>query len=302
MGIEVWGRQIGPGQPAFVVAEVGINHNGDADIALRLIHEAKQAGADAVKFQVRSPKHSVPRHMWDTRRQTPWGEMTYIDYKERIELAEYEPIKKQSSWSGIPWFASAWDAPSVEYLESLDVPLHKVPSACLTDNELIVAMARTGKPIVLSTGMSTETEILDAVALLERHSNGYIICHCNSSYPAPVVDLNLRRIYTLHNMFPGVPIGYSGHEVGLATTGAAVAMGACYIERHITLDRSMWGTDQAASVEPDGFRHLVHDIRNIEKAMGDGGFVLTALEEQKRYQLRGLDGEGQPRSKAATTV
>ena len=274
-----------------IVADIGVNHNGNMDNALLLMHHAKEAGVDAVKFQKRLPALSIPKCMWDEKRMTPWGERKYIEYKEDIEFNDYKPIDKQSKWLDILWFASAWDEPSVRYLESFDVPYHKVASACLTNDDLIIAMCKTGKTVILSTGMSTESEIRHAVNLLERYSNGYIICHCNSSYPCPVGDINLSRILTLKNMFPGVPVGYSGHEVGLATTIAAVALGVQYIERHITLDRAMWGTDQAASIEPQGFRRLVKDIRNVEKAMGNGMFAMTDLEKAKRLQLKGVYGQ-----------
>ena len=274
--------------PINITAEIGINHNGDLNIAKQLMLAAKAAGCDYVKFQKRVPRLSVPESMWDTPRSTPWGVMKYIEYKERIELGkeDYIEIDRYSKELNIPWFASAWDIPSVEFLEEFNLPFHKVASACLTNDSLIKEMATKQKPIIVSLGMSTEEEIRHAVRLLACCNKNFILCHCNSSYPAPVGELNLRRIERLRQMFPEVPIGYSGHEVGLATTVAVASMGVTYIERHITLDRSMWGTDQSASVEPEGFHRLVKDIRNVEKAMGNGTFCLTEGEQKKRSQLR----------------
>ncbi len=279
--------EIGKGKPVYIVAEVGLNHSGSMDMALKLMQHAKQAGADAVKFQKRVPVLSVPRYMWEKTKETPWGVISYIQYKQAIELKDYQPIREQAKQLDITWFASAWDIPSMNYLETYNVPMHKVCSALLTNDELIKAMCKTGKPIIMSAGMSTESEIKHAMVIIQGYGNECVLCHCNSSYPAPVNELNLRRIERLREMFPDTPIGYSGHEVGLATTLAAVALGACYIERHITLDRSMWGSDQAASVEPSGFLRLVKDIRNIERAMGDAPGP-TPSEEKKRQELRGI--------------
>lgn len=279
-------RDVHPAPAVEVVAEIGINHNGELGNALRLIDAAVSAGADVVKFQKRTPRLAVPRSQWGIERDTPWGRMTYIAYKERMEFGrvEFDVIDAYCREAGIRWSASPWDVPSVEFLAEYDLPWLKVASASLTDDDLLRAMRATGRPVVLSTGMSTMDEVRRAAGVLD--SSLRTLCHCNSSYPCPPEDLNLRVIPMLRAEFPGVEIGYSGHETGLQTTVAAVAMGATFIERHITLDRSMWGTDQAASVEPDGFRRLVRDIRVIEAALGDGVKRVTAAEEAVRAKLR----------------
>ena len=268
--VELGGRRIGDGAPVFVVAEIGINHNGSLELARKLIDAAIVAGADAVKFQKRTPEACVPKEQWPLERDTPWGRMTYIEYRRRMEFGtrEFEHIDRHCRDRGILWFASPWDEESVEFLERFDPPCHKVASACLTDDDLLRAMRRTGRPIILSTGMSTALEIVDAVELLGRRD--LLIAHATSSYPCPVGDLNLRMIGTLKRAYPECPVGYSGHETGLATTWAAVSLGATFVERHLTLDRAMWGSDQAASVEVGGFMRLVANIRDVEKALGDG--------------------------------
>jgi N-acetylneuraminate synthase len=277
-----------PAPHVMVVAEIGINHNGSLETALALIEAAKQAGADAVKFQKRSPRLAVPRSEWDRPRETPWGTMSYLAYKERIEFgeAEYDAIDRYCRERDIGWFASPWDVESVAFLERYDLPLLKVASASLTNRPLLEAVAATGRPVVLSTGMSTLAEVHEAAAILG--SSLSIVCHCNSTYPCPPEDLNLRCIETLRREFPNCAVGYSGHETGLQTTVAAVALGASFIERHITLDRAMWGTDQSASVEPAGFARLVRDIRVIEAALGDGVKRVTAGELPALAKLRGV--------------
>lgn len=264
------GRKIGPGEPCFIIAEIGINHNGDLGIAKRLIEEAAAAGCDAVKFQKRTPEICTPRDEWDRMRDTPWGRMRYIDYRYKVEfgLAEYAEIDRFAREKGIVWFASCWDQESVDFLEQFDPMLYKAASASLTDIELLNKKKNTGKPLIISTGMSTQHQIDFAVEAIGQ--DNLLIAHSTSAYPCPAEELNLKMIHTLQEKFPGVPIGYSGHETGLATTYAAVAMGACFVERHYTLDRAMWGSDQAASVEIEGMRRMVRDIRDIEKAMGNG--------------------------------
>lgn len=263
-------RLVGPGQPVYLIGEIGINHNGDLANALALIDIAAGAGLDAVKFQKRTPRVCTPRDQWEVERDTPWGRMTYIDYRERVEFgeAEYRSIDEHARRAGIDWFASPWDVESVDFLTGFDLPAHKVASACLTDDRLLRALRATGKTIVLSTGMSTTEQIRHAVEVLGSRST--VLLHATSTYPAPPSELNLRMIDTLMADYPNVPVGYSGHETGLQTTVAAVARGAVMIERHITLDRAMWGSDQAASVEPSGLARLVRDIRVIEEALGDG--------------------------------
>ena len=265
----IGGRKLGNGQPCFVVGEIGINHNGDVDIAKRLIDAAKTAGCDAVKFQKRTPEICVPRDQWDVTRETPWGVTTYIDYRHRIEFGReaYEEIDAYCKQEGIIWFASPWDIPSVDFLSQFSLPCYKVASASLTDDKLLARIRREGVPVVLSTGMSTMEQIAHAVSVLGDED--LVVLHCTSSYPARNDELNLRMIETLASEF-GVPVGYSGHETGLQTSLAALTLGACLIERHITLDRAMWGTDQAASLEPHGLTRLVRDIRVIESALGDG--------------------------------
>ncbi len=280
------GRKIGPGQPCFLIAEIGINHNGSLELALRLIEEAKKAGFDAVKFQKRTPELCTPRDQWDIMRDTPWGRMRYIDYRHKVELgeAEYAAIDRFARQHDILWFASCWDEPSVDFIERFDVPLYKAASASLTDIALLKRKKATGKPLILSTGMSTMEEIDQAVRAVG--TDNLLLAHATSAYPCAVGELNLRMIHTLRQQYPGVPIGYSGHETGLAPTLAAVALGACFVERHITLDRAMWGSDQAASVEPVGMAKLVRDIRDIEAALGDGIKRVYESEMGQRQKLR----------------
>lgn len=284
-------RTAGPGQPVYVVGEIGINHNGDLGNALALIDAAAEAGCDAVKFQKRTPEICTPRDQWDIERDTPWGRMTYIDYRHRVEFGEdeYRAIDEHCAKRGIDWFASPWDTEAVAFLEKFDVPAHKVASASLTDDELLRALRATGRTIVLSTGMSTPKQIRHAVEVLG--SDNILLCHATSTYPAKAEELNLRVIDTLREEYPNVPIGYSGHETGLQTTLAAVALGAAFVERHITLDRAMWGSDQAASVEPGGLSRLVRDIRTIETALGDGVKRVYESELGPMKKLRRVQGE-----------
>jgi N-acetylneuraminate synthase len=267
--IRIGGRTVGDGHPVYVVAEIGINHNGDLDLAKRLIDAAHLAGCDAVKFQKRTPELCVPPEQRDIPRETPWGIMSYLEYRRRVEFGqpEYDEIDRYCRERGITWFASVWDEPSVDFLERYDPVFYKIPSAALTDQSLLRHLRRTGRPLILSTGMSTSEQLREAVAVLGE--DNLLITHCTSTYPCPPHELNLRMIETLRREF-NCPIGYSGHEVGLQTSYAAVVLGACLVERHITLDRAMWGSDQAASVEPWGFMRLVRDIRVIESALGDG--------------------------------
>jgi N-acetylneuraminate synthase len=288
--IRVGHREIGPGQSTFLIAEIGINHNGSLGLARQLIDGAVTAGCDAVKFQKRTPELCVPREQWDRERETPWGRLTYIEYRRRIEfgLDEYRAIDEHCRERRILWFASCWDEPSVRFVEAFDPPLYKVASACLTDHELLAAMRATGKPVMLSTGMSSMEEIEAAVECLG--TDGLLIAHSTSTYPCPPFELNLRMIQTLSRAFPQVPIGYSGHETGLATSSAAVALGACFLERHVTVDRSLWGSDQAASVELTGLQKLVRDVRDLELALGDGVKRVYESELEPRRRLRRVSG------------
>jgi N-acetylneuraminate synthase len=288
---QVGDRAVGAGHPVYITAEIGINHNGDLANAIALIDHAVDSGCDAVKFQKRMPEISTPRDQWELQRDTPWGRMSYIDYRHRVEFGveEYAAIDQHAKRRGVAWFASPWDLQSVDFLEAFDVPAHKVASACLTDDELLRRMRATRRTIILSTGMSTMRQIRHAVEVLG--SDNIILCHATSTYPAPVAELNLKMIYALQAEFPNVPIGYSGHETGLQTTVAAVAMGAVLVERHITLDRSMWGSDQAASIEPQGLARLVRDVRVISDAMGDGVKRIYDGERAAMKKLRRVPGE-----------
>ncbi|MFD2873105.1 N-acetylneuraminate synthase family protein [Mucilaginibacter ximonensis] len=268
------GRRIGKGEKCYVIAEIGINHNGSLEIAKQLIDEAVAANVDAVKFQKRTPEICVPKDQWEVMRDTPWGRMSYIDYKRKTEfgIAEYATIDQYCKKVGIDWFVSAWDVPSVDFMEQFDTVMYKLASASLTDFALIQRILETGRPLMLSTGMSTMKEIEAALVFINQFDANYplFVAHSTSAYPCRPEELNLKMIETLINKLPGIPIGYSGHETGLGTTVGAVAMGATFVERHFTLDRAMWGSDHAASVEPQGFQRLVRDIRDLEIAAGDG--------------------------------
>ena len=270
MTVTIGSRVVGGGRPTYVIAEIGLNHNGDVELAKQLIDVAADAGADAVKFQKRTPEIATPEHMRSTPRETPWGTMTYLDYRRRVEFGrdEYIEISDYALLRGLEWFASPWDVPSVAFLEDLGVVAHKVASAGLTDIELLEALRDTGKPVILSTGMSTIDQIDRAIDVLG--TDRLVLMHATSTYPMEPEEANLRVIPVLRDRYPGVPVGYSGHERGLQISLAAVALGAVAVERHITLDRTMWGSDHAASLEPAGLQHLVRDIRVLEAALGDG--------------------------------
>ena len=283
--VAVGNKTIGVGEPVYVIAEIGINHNGDIEIAKQLMDVAVETGCDAVKFQKRTPEICVPEEQKSIPRETPWGSMTYFEYKKRIEFEqpEFEQIDAYAKKIGIDWFASPWDVPSVDFLESFDVPCQKIASACLTDSELLTAVNKTKTTTILSTGMSSIEEIDKAVSLL--NDVPLAIAQATSTYPAEASELNLRAIQTFAEKYK-VPVGYSGHERGLQVTIAAVALGATFIERHITLDRSMWGTDHSASLEPEGLKKLVRDIRIIELALGDGKKKVYDSEIPIRAKLR----------------
>ncbi len=284
--VKIGNKLVGDGQPVFIIAEIGINHNGSLDIAKKMIDGAVHAGCDAVKFQKRTPEICVPKDQWNIERDTPWGRMTYLEYRYKVEFTkdDYTVIDRYCKEKGILWFASCWDEPSVDFMEQFNPPCYKAASASLTDIELLKKKKATGRPLIISTGMSTMEEIETAVEAVG--TDNLLIAHATSTYPCPPEELNLRMIHTLKAKYPMCPIGYSGHETGLATTWAAVAMGATFIERHITLDRAMWGTDQAASVELGGLERLVANIRDIEKAMGDGIKRVYESEIGPRKKLR----------------
>jgi len=276
--IKVGDVMIGDGHPVFIIAEIGINHNGSLDIAKKLIEGAKNAGVDAVKFQKRTPEICVPKDQWYIERDTPWGRMNYIDYRHKVEFTkeDYSIIDKFCKEKNIIWFASCWDQEAVDFIEQFNVPLYKTASASLTDTDLLKKHKTLNKPVMVSTGMSTMEEIEEAVKILENKN--ILVAHSTSAYPCQNEELNLKMITTLREKYPSTPIGYSGHETGLAPTWAAVALG--------TLDRAMWGSDQAASVEVNGFNRLVRNIRDIEIALGDGIKRVYKSEMGARAKLR----------------
>jgi N-acetylneuraminate synthase len=267
--VKIGSKAVGPNESIYVVGEIGINHNGDIAVVKQLIDVAATSGLDAVKFQKRTPELCVPRDQWNIERETPWGVMTYIDYRHKVEFdeSEYQEISDYCKSKEVEWFASPWDEVSVDFLENFNTPVYKIASASVTDIPLLKKIASTGRPVILSTGMSTMEQIRKAVRVFNIEN--LIICHSTSAYPCDSSELNMRMIETLRDEFD-VPIGYSGHEVGLAPTLVAASLGARLIERHITLSRAMWGTDQAASIEPQGVVKLVRDIRTVEESLGDG--------------------------------
>tara|TARA_Y100000310_G_scaffold275847_1_gene292596 strand:- start:38 stop:886 length:849 start_codon:yes stop_codon:yes gene_type:complete len=274
----------------YIIAEIGINHNGDLETAKRLIDVAVMSGCNAVKFQKRNPVVCVPEHQKDVIRETPWGVMTYINYKHHMEFGreEYDEIDDYCFDKGIEWSASPWDLDSLEFLMEYDIPWIKIPSAMLTNHVLLKKAAQTGKKIILSTGMSTEEEVDTAVGMLDTYApGGYALLHCNSSYPAKLEELSLATICTLADKYPNAQIGYSGHEFRIGTTVATVYLGAQILERHITLDRTMWGSDHLASVEPQGLIKLVKGVRELETALGRGEIEITPGEIAPRKKLRG---------------
>jgi len=267
--IMIGSQKVGDKSPTYIVAEIGINHNGSLEIAKSLIDMAVKTGVDAVKFQKRTPELCVPPDQQKHMRETPWGYITYLEYRYKVEfgLNEYREIDRYCKLKNMPWFASVWDEPSVDFLQQFNPICYKIPSASLTDKNLLLHARETGMPVILSTGMSTMQQIKAAVKVLGEEN--LLITHATSTYPCDPEELNLKMIRTLADTF-ACPIGYSGHEVGLIPTVVAVSMGACLVERHITLDRAMWGSDQAASVEPGGMERLVKYIRVTEQALGDG--------------------------------
>ncbi|MCG2787445.1 MAG: N-acetylneuraminate synthase family protein [Anaerolineae bacterium] len=284
--IKFGSKLVGDGHPAYIIAEIGINHNGDLGIAKEMIKAAAHAGADAVKFQKRTPEVCTPLEQQKQMRETPWGYISYLDYRYKVEFDKeaYIEIDRHCRDLGIDWMVSVWDEPSVDFMGQFETPAYKVPSASLTDLALLKYARKSGKPIIISTGMSTMDEIhrgVDAAGL-----ENLMIMHCTSAYPCDPEELNLRMVETLRREFPNTPIGYSGHEVGLVPSAVAVALGACAVERHFTLDRAMWGSDQAASVEPGGFEKLVKYIRVTEAGLGDGVKKVYDSEMSSRKKLR----------------
>lgn len=280
---EIAGRAIGDGQPTYVIAEIGINHNGSIEIAKKLIANAMAVGCDAVKFQKRTPEKCVPQDQRDKMRETPWGYISYMEYRYKVEFGfdDFAQIDKYCREHDIAWFVSCWDTDSVDFIKQFNPPCIKIPSACLTDRELLEHCRDLGVSLMLSTGMSTMEKIDAAVSILGL--DHLLLAHATSTYPCTLEELNLKVIPRLRELY-SCPIGYSGHELGLAATLAAVALGASFVERHITLDRSMWGSDQAASVEPVGMGRLIKDIRIIDTALGDG--IKRVYESEKQAALR----------------
>lgn len=277
-------RAVGEGQPCYIIGEIGINHNGSVDIAKKLIDLATDTQADAVKFQKRTVEIVYSQEELDRLRESPFG-TTNRDLKMALELGleQYREIDQYAREKGIVWFASPWDEDSVDFLEEFNVPVYKVASASLTDHGLLRYIRATGKPVILSTGMSTMAEIEAAVKILDEDK--LILLHCLSTYPSVDSEINLAVINTLRDTF-NVPVGYSGHEHGVSLSVASVVMGASVVERHISLDRTMWGSDQAASLEPRGFELLVRDIRRFEVARGDGVKSVLDSEVPIRTKLR----------------
>jgi len=292
----------------YVIAEIGINHQGDIDIAKRLIDIAAASGCDAVKFQKRNPDVCVPEEQKSKPRSWGGEDMTYLEYKYKVEFGkeEYDEIDRYCKQQGIAWTASPWDLDSLEFLMQYDIPFIKIPSAMITNEELMFASKNTGKKVIISTGMSTFAEVERAITILKLPGDSaetlrpwnydevkegktacdFAVLHCNSTYPAPIDELNLSAIKTLKDRFK-CEVGYSGHEFRLGTSVAAVYLGATIVERHITLDRTMEGSDHMASVEPQGLFKLVSGLRELERAYGDGTIDVTESEIPVRAKLRG---------------
>ena len=282
--VQIGDVSVGEGQPCFVIAEIGINHNGDIEIAKKLIDAAVDTGCNAVKFQKRTVEVVYTAEELARPRENPFGE-TNGDLKYGLEFdeADYAEIDAYCREKGILWLASCWDEGAVDFIEQFEPPCYKIASASMTDDDLLRHHRATGRPIIVSTGMSTLEQIDHAVEVLGK--DDLILLHTTSTYPSKVEDLNLNVIKTLADRY-GVPVGYSGHEVGLAPSVAAAAIGACVIERHITLDRAMWGSDQSASVEPQGFERLIKDVRAVETALGDGVKRILDAEVSIMAKLR----------------
>jgi N-acetylneuraminate synthase len=288
--IKLGNTLVGDGHPCYVVAEIGINHNGSIDIAKKLIDAAAASGCQAVKFQKRTVDVVYSAEELARLRESPFG-TTNGDLKYALEfgLEQYREIDRYCQERNIGWFASCWDEASVDFIDKFNVSCYKIASACLTDDNLLRYTRAKGRPILLSTGMSTLEQIDHAVEIMGKKD--LILLHTCSTYPASYEEINLRVIPMLRERF-GVPVGYSGHETGLSTSITTIALGVCVVERHITLDRAMWGSDQAASVEPQGFGHMVRDIRLVETALGDGIKRISEREEPIMKKLRRIDTVG----------
>ena len=282
--VKIADKIIGDGYPCFIIAEIGINHNGSVELAKKMIDTAVNCGCDAVKFQKRTIDVVYSKEELSMQRTSVFGE-TNGDLKRGLEFGfdEYCEIDDYCRKKRIIWFASSWDVGSVDFIERYNPPCHKISSACLTDDVLLRYVRSKGRPVLLSTGMSTIEEIRHAVAVLGE--DDLIIYHCTSTYPTELEEINLLGIQTLKNMF-SCPVGYSGHERGIFASSVAPVFGACSVERHITTDRTLWGSDQAASLEPDGLHRMVRDIRHIPKIAGDGKIVVYDSEKPIIKKLR----------------
>lgn len=287
--INLNGTVVNENSKPYFIAEIGINHNGDIQIAKRLIDAAFAIGWDCVKFQKRDPDIAVPEAQKNVMRETPWGQMTYLDYKKRIEFGkeEYDTIDAYCRVKPISWTASPWDMPSLEFLLQYDIPFLKLASAANGDEEMIKAACSAGKPIIMSTGMCTQEELDKSVSVLEKYSDGnYILMHTNSTYPSANDRLNLRYIQTLKERYHCL-VGYSGHEQNIEPTVAAVTLGAKVIERHVTVDHELWGTDQKASLEIGAMSMVYRRCCGVFEAIGNGTKTLDEDERTVREKLRG---------------
>ena len=274
----------------YMIAEIGINHNGDMQIAKRLLDAAYACEWDCAKFQKRTPELAVPEAQKQVPRETPWGTMPYIEYKKRVEFekAEYDEIDNYCRQKPMDWSASPWDIPSLEFLLQYDIPFIKIPSAMNTNEEMIKKACESGKPVIISEGMSELDEMDKTVSWLEKYSNGdYIICHTNSTYPSPNNELNLRLIPEMKKRYDCL-VGYSGHEANLEPSVIAAVLGACVIERHVTLSHEMWGSDQKASLEVQAMSLLKKRITSSLETLGTGEKKLYESEMKKRKELRGI--------------
>ncbi len=285
--VRIGNSSVGDGQPSYIVAEIGINHNGDIDIAKQLIDLAKFSRCDAVKFQKRTVSVVYKPEELAAPRESPFGNTNGdLKYGLEFELEEYQEIDRYCREKNIPWFASCWDEASVDFIDQFDVPCYKIASAVLTDDDLLRHTRAKGKPLILSTGMSTLEQIDHAVAVLGKKD--LVLLHATSTYPANYPELNLTVIPALKRRYE-VPVGYSGHATGIASSVTAVALGACVVERHITLDRALWGSDQAASLGPSGIIKMVNDLRLVEMALGD---VIKRVIETEKPIIKKLRRKG----------
>jgi N-acetylneuraminate synthase len=265
----------------FIIGEIGINHNGSIKLAKQLIDLAKESGFNAVKFQKRNPDISTPEIQKDKMRTTPWGEMSYLNYKWKIEFGkkEFDIINNYCKKKNIIWFASAWDLESQKFLSKYKLKYNKIASAMLTNLKLLNSVAKEKKLTFISTGMSTLKDISVAIKIFKKYKCKFVLMHCVSTYPCPIDQLNLKTIVTLRNKFK-CEVGYSGHEAEVSPSLFAYFLGATYIERHITLDRSMWGTDQSASLSETGMKNLSNILNKTSSIVGNGKKTITTQEKQ----------------------